>query len=298
MIEWKLLRYLTHHPLNRRTRFHSLHNIARWEIAKKLLPGCEVIHPFVNDTKIIVTPGRWGSEANAYCGLHDFSDMGFLLHFLRPTDLFCDVGANVGEYTVLASAAIGARSLAFEPIQNAYVDLLKNIALNRSADRTDARCMAIGGEPGSLTLTLNQDTQNHVLVGKQEDTNTNVAVETDTLDNILGGAAPQLLKIDVEGWESEVLRGAPRTLDNPDLCAVIIELNGSGERYGYEDEAIHKKLMEQGFSPYHYLPFNRKLLDLDGKYNTGGNTLYVRNIEVVEERLRHAPTFAIRHFHI
>jgi hypothetical protein len=32
---------------------------------------------------------------NIYCGLHEFADMGFVLHFLRPGDLFVDVGANI-----------------------------------------------------------------------------------------------------------------------------------------------------------------------------------------------------------
>jgi len=44
------------------------------------------------------------------------NDMGFLLHFLRKDDLFLDVGANIGSYTVLAGGAVGAKSISFEPV--------------------------------------------------------------------------------------------------------------------------------------------------------------------------------------
>ncbi len=299
MIKPRLLRYLTTHPLNRRTRFRSLHNLARWSIATRLLPGCEIIIPFVNSSKIAVTPGRWGSEANALCGLHDFSDMGFLLHFLRPADLFCDVGANVGEYTVLASAAIGARSMAFEPVHSSYAELRKNLEINQITPLVDARCMAVGSAAGQLTLTGDQDTQNHVVTGPVDArSDDDVVVETDTLDALLANRTPQLLKVDVEGWEHEVFQGAAAVLRNPELVSIIVELNQSGKRYGFSDDAIHQSLLGHGFGTYRYLPFDRKLVSLDNRHNQGGNTLYIRNPEAVNARLQTAPAFTVRGMHI
>ena len=46
-----------------------------------------------------------GVTGNVYCGLHDFAEMSFMLHLLRAGDLFADIGANVGSYTVLALIA-------------------------------------------------------------------------------------------------------------------------------------------------------------------------------------------------
>lgn len=295
MIKLRLLRYLTTHPLNRKTRFRSLYHIARWSLATRLLPGCQIIVPFVNGSKIAVTPGRWGSEANVLCGLHDFSDMGFLLHFLRPDDLFCDVGANVGEYTVLASAAIGAHSLAFEPVRSSYIDLRRNIEINQIAPLVDARCMAVGSAPGQLTLTGDQDTRNHVVSGPAPvRSGDHVLVETDTLDTLLADQVPQLLKVDVEGWEHEVFQGAAVLLRNPALVSIIVELNQSGERYGFSDDAIHQLLLAHGFSTYRYRPFSRKLVSLDKRHNLRGNTLYIRNPDAVNARLLTAPAFTVR----
>lgn len=295
MIKPRLLRYLITHPLNQRTRFRSLHNILRWTIATRFLPGCEIIIPFVNNSKITVTPGQWGSEANALCGMHDFSDMGFLLHFLRPNDLFCDVGANVGEYTILATAAIGARSMTFEPVAGTYEALRKNIEINQVASLVDAHRMAVGSESGHLTLTGDQDTQNHVVTDSKSGRNNDVVVvETNTLDNLLAGEVPRLLKVDVEGWEQEVFQGAATLLQDPNLSAIIVELNQSGKRYGFNDATIHQALLDHGFATYSYLPFERKLISLDSRHNSGGNTLYIRDYEAVNSRLQTSPTFTVR----
>jgi hypothetical protein len=52
-----------------------------------------------------------------YCGLHEFTDMAFSLHFLSPEDLFVDVGADIGSYTVLASACAGRDRYPSNPIR-------------------------------------------------------------------------------------------------------------------------------------------------------------------------------------
>lgn len=299
MIKPRLVRYLVSHPLNRRTRFRALPAMLRWALATRLLPGYEIIIPFANQAKLAIVPGHWGSEANALCGLHDFFDMGFLLHFLRPNDLFCDVGANVGEYTVLASAAVGARSMSFEPVRSTYAELLKNVAINQIAARVDARCMAVGSAAGRLTLTGDQDTQNHVVASNDGALPAGtVTVATDTLDNVLAGSVPQLLKVDVEGWEHEVFAGAAAVLHDPNLFAIIVELNQSGKRYGFDDDVIHQTLLDQDFATYRYRPFERRLVSLDKRHNPGGNTLYLRNLEAVNARLQSAPAFSVRGMHI
>ena len=57
-----------------------------------------------------------GATGNIYAGLHEFVDMAFCLHLLRSGDLFVDVGANIGSYTVLASKVAGANSVTLELI--------------------------------------------------------------------------------------------------------------------------------------------------------------------------------------
>ncbi|MEJ7626598.1 MAG: FkbM family methyltransferase [Ferruginibacter sp.] len=71
-----------------------------------------------------------GATGNIYMGLHEFPDMGFLLHFLRSEDLFFDIGSNIGSYTILASGQVGAKTFAFEPVPSTFSALHKNILAN------------------------------------------------------------------------------------------------------------------------------------------------------------------------
>ncbi|TAF78029.1 MAG: FkbM family methyltransferase [Bacteroidetes bacterium] len=121
---------------------------------------------------------------------------------------------------------------------------------------------------------------NHIATENEENT---ISVPIETLDLILKDTCPSLIKIDVEGFETEVLKGAQNTLNNPILKAIIIELNGSGGRYGFNELDIHQNLLNLGFKPYSYLPFERKLTEIPtfGNYNT----IYIRNLRFVEARL-------------
>jgi hypothetical protein len=75
------------------------------------------------------------------------------------------------------------------------------------------------------------------------------------------------------------------------LKAIIIELNGSGARYGYIDKEINEQLTAFGFFPYAYDPRERKIQRLDSWGTT--NTIYIRDIDFVQRRLVAAPPFEI-----
>jgi FkbM family methyltransferase len=232
-----------------------------------------------------------GATGNIYVGLHEFEDMAFLLHYLRSDDLFVDVGANIGSYTVLAGRAIGAACLSIEPLPQTFAALCRNISLNDLGGRVQALNLGLARQPGVLRFTSQLDTVNHV-VSHEEDSPTSVEVPVRTLDEVVGDAAPALLKIDVEGYETEVLAGAERTLVNPALRALILELNGSGHRYGFDEDAIRRQLSDLGFTACSYRPFERALTPLI-ESAVGGNTLFVRDQKFVETRLRTAPAFRV-----
>jgi hypothetical protein len=81
-----------------------------------------------------------------------------------------------------------------------------------------------------------------------------------------------------------VLIGGKLTLENDRLQAIIIELNGSGRRYGYNDDDIDKLLQGYGFMPYTYNPIRRELVSLN--HYTSHNTIYLRNALEVARRLK------------
>jgi len=234
------------------------------------------VFEFVNGSKMFAQSGMTGATGNLYVGLHEFAEMAFLMHFMRPDDLFVDVGANVGSYTVLASAAIGAHVIAFEPGDEAFVWLIRNLNLNEVSDRVDARREAVGARMGVVSFTSGLDTVNHI------DTDGTVSVSITTLD-ISCNRVPALIKIDVEGSEADVLRGASNILANPEAQAVLVELN---------DEAATRLLEDFGFACCDYHPFERSLTPRSDCLS--GNGIFIKNIEQVSLQLRSAPAFSVQ----
>lgn len=227
--------------------------------------------------------------------------MSFLLHALSEEDIFVDVGANLGSYTILACAAIGSRGYAFEPIPKTYGRLVENIKLNDITQKVQAFNKGIGDNENKLFFTNNLDTINHVCL---KDKNFNeipedskIEIDVVSLDSFFSEVghsdAPMFIKIDVEGYETFVIRGLKQTLANQNLYAILIELNGSGLRYGFDESEILETLFDNGFKSFIYDPFSRSLRDLKKQKSDFGNTLFIRDEAFVLDRLRKSPKVSI-----
>jgi FkbM family methyltransferase len=286
-----LLRFIAGHPVNSGRPLAALARFARWQVGSLLL-GCQVVHEWVGGCRFLVKRGETGLTGNIYNGLHEFADMAFVLHFVRPGDWFFDVGANVGSYTLLACSVRGARGVAVEPIPDTFRRLVDNLRLNRLDERVEAINCGLGAEEGLLRFSAGEDTMNHALAPGESAAGA-VEMPVSKLDTLTLGRVPALIKIDVEGFETQVLRGAHATLAMPGLKAVIMELNGSGRRYGFDESLLLRQMGEAGFRSYTYVPATRRLVDLGGKNLEAGNTLFVRDADFVAARLRDAETFAV-----
>jgi len=287
-----ILKFITTHPLNKDEKLKTIVRFAKWQIGSRLVPG-EIICDWINGSKFLVRNGEAGLTGNIYTGLHEFPDMGFLLHVLRSNDLFIDVGANVGSYTILACSAIGASGYAFEPVPTTYKRLIENIRLNHLENTVKCLNIGIGREPGIIEFTSDMDTENHALADGEKHANA-IRVEVSSLDAVLKDESPVLMKIDVEGYETPVLEGASETLKKQTLHSVIMELNGSGKRYNFDESRILEMMSDYGFRTYSYDPLNRNLINLHGKNLNSGNTLFIRDETAVLEKLRNSPMVTIR----
>jgi len=284
----RMARTILRHPLTRKRPLAAMGRFLAWQVASRLDRGIHV-RPFVGDTRLAIRRSMHAATANIYVGLMEFEEMGFALHLLRDGDLFADVGANVGTYSVLAAGVARARVLAIEPNPASLAALERNVALNRIDELVRIAPMAAGARAGTLSITTALDSLNHVAAPGEAATC--ITVRADRLDHLLAGETPLLVKIDVEGFESAVLAGAGQILDAPGLKALIIELNGSGARYGFDDQAIDKTLRGHGFAPHSYDPLRRSL---DPRPTHGlHNTLYVRDAAFVRERLAGAAPFTV-----
>ena len=233
-----------------------------------------------------------GATGNIYCGLHEYQDMALVLHALRPGDLFADVGANIGSYTVLAAGAAGATCLSFEPHPATFAHLLDNVRLNDLGPMVTARNIALGASSASLSFTAGLDTVNHVLA-EGEVVSDAIHVPVEPLDSVLSGAELTVMKIDVEGFETEVLNGGSEAFQSSSLIAVIMELNGSGLRYGYDESYLHARMLGWGFAPSSYDPVRRTVTPVQSRSAVDGNTLYVRDLDALRDRVLAAPPHSV-----
>lgn len=271
----RLVRYAMAHPIGERQRLRTLARIARWQ-ARARLGGGAIVHNWVGGSRLVVERGMTGATGNLYFGLHEFADMGFVLHMLRAGDLFCDIGANIGSFTILAAKVAGADVIAFEPDDNTVAMLARNIAANEVRARVEVHRSALGDREQDLWFTSGMDTINHVA---DADTPGAVRVHGTTLDAVLADRVPLLIKIDVEGHEPAVIAGAIATLSSPQLQAVEVET---------VTQDIADMLAAHGFGQRHYDPFTRRLSSTP--VHPANNSLYVRDESFVAQRLETAPS--------
>ena len=151
-----------------------------------------------------------------------------LLASTRANDVVWDIGANVGYYTLKLAGIVGTRGevVAFEPHPLTADELKKNVA---GHDCVKIAQLALGGEQTEMTIVTGNDqlraTSNLQLVDKCKKGPT-VSVRTGDSMVARGDVGPpQIIKIDVEGFELDVLQGMPEVLQSSNLRAVFIEVH-------------------------------------------------------------------------
>lgn len=281
------LRGILAHPLGRIHPIACLWRFLSWQVRSRLHASLDV--PFVNQARLRVSRGMTGLTGNIYTGLHEFESMGFLLHGLRANDLVADVGANAGSYTVLAAKAIGCPVVAVEPVDDALRALRANVALNEIHDVVEIHECVVADQAGSVRFTTGLGAGNHV-AAEGESAVASAAFPVRTLDSILAGRTPVLIKLDVEGYELKVLQGAGHTLSSSVLQALIVEINGSDKRYQLQATELIELLSRYGFSGHRYDPMQRLLEPVD-PLSVDGNVIFLRNPDRMRQRLRSAPQF-------
>lgn len=263
--------FIVKHPLNRGGRIRALGRFARWQIASRLI-NRPMYLPFVDGTGLMVRRGMTGATGNWYCGLHEPDEMAFVLHALRPGDLFADIGANVGSYTVMAAGAVGANVICAEPLPDTFARLMTNIRVNDLDALVAPHCCGISDHAGELSFTAGLDTMNRV--ARPDDAVPTRKVPVVTLDVLCKDRCPTVMKIDVEGHELPVLEGASRLLSSPELKAIVMETNGAGQRYGVSDDVIIDRLRDCGFTPCSYDWNSRAIAPVARGAN---NTIFIRD---------------------
>jgi FkbM family methyltransferase len=160
-------------------------------------------------------------------GVYEFAVSKLVREYLKPGDVFVDVGANICYHTVIAAGMVGHSGLvhAFEPSSRIGARLERNVVLN-ALSQVRVRAEAVGSQSGFVKLVEPENTGNDGLAyvdSSGEGAGTEVlSVRLDELTE-LRDRPPALTKVDVEGGEPDVFRGASSLLDEPEAPSILFE---------------------------------------------------------------------------
>jgi FkbM family methyltransferase len=236
--------------------------------------------PWVNGTRLLLEPAMHGATGNLYCGLHEWPDMAFVLHLLRPEDTFADIGGNVGTYTLLAAGSVGSRCESFEPVDASFRLLERQVAFNNLQHRVTLHQICIGAEAGQLRFSTDRGPMNQVAGSSYSGLASTVPVQAiDQLSTLRSSAC---WKLDVKGHEEAVLAGAIVMLAEAPPAVILCE---------NRSPSVQRRLINAGFHACSYNPWQRALRTDSSA--TGDNQIWVRPMNWVKDRLHSAPAFMV-----
>lgn len=242
------------------------------EVASRIQPGWpdkpRVVSLAQHGLRMQIVPRDQIGRALYLYGEFEVRETRFVGAALQRGEVFVDVGANAGYYTLLASRIVGNEGLvvAFEPSVRIRAQLERNVLLNGVANAS-IRPQAISREQGKASFFESADPRNSGTASLQPGPGRVASPETvatTTLDEVADelGRRIDVLKVDVEGAELDVIAGGERTLSSREAPTIVFEHFGEGEIFsalralGYEVRALC-------FDPGRGLRFDRDLQALD-----------------------------------
>ncbi len=232
-----------------------VHFLRHWFV----VPGETLIDRMESGARIALDLQEHIQRYIFFFGYYEADLSRYVRSLLRPEMVFVDVGANIGQYTLLAAQSLGIEGIvyAFEPEPRNFAGLMGNIALNQFSN-IEALQVAVadyGGETSFFVNLDDRDTLNcgtHSMrfkqeVGKQKE----IKVKVTMLDQALADALRvDMIKIDTEGAELSVLRGAETILRKfkPRLFFEAEEVNT--QAFGYSTVQLKEYVRSLGYVLY------------------------------------------------
>lgn len=169
-------------------------------------------------------------------------DENLLKNYCTDSDVVLDIGANIGSVS-LSLASYAKEIYAFEPHPKIYKYLENNITLNKASNIYPFN-IGLGETEGTLYFSDKSDDSQNCIKTKGDN-----EIIIRTLDKLLENgsiAPPQIIKIDVEGYEAHVLSGAKKTCESARVLYAEC-IDESLEKYGASEEKLVNIIKSYGF---------------------------------------------------
>jgi FkbM family methyltransferase len=244
--------FLEGHPAYRRSPAQVMFRLLRWRLHCFLkAPAIVELPPY--GVRLFLPPHWRGIGKLIFAFRENYEpELSCLSEYLSEGSIFVDVGANLGIYTVAAARRVGesGRVISFEPASNTFSILQRNITLNH-LNNVIATQLALADKEGTRSLFYHVDASRHSLAENESigfETITTIGLDTFLSRNQI--VRVNLMKIDVEGAEELVLRGAVEVLEKS-RPVIVFEINSLlSLRLGLKPDGALTLLSRLGYSFY------------------------------------------------
>lgn len=199
--------------------------------------------------------GQWSNRATFFLGrLYDLPTQIVLRNFLKPGDTFIDIGANEGHFSLLASHLVGqtGKVIAFEP-NPAPREVFRRMLERNGISNIAVRSVGLGDARATLSLKSPKVNSGEASFGKPVYADSDLDIiecQVCRGDDELSGKTPNLIKIDVEGFETFVLRGLSQTIMKSRPPIVMEMISAHLKNSGTSAEEIASIMTAHGYKPF------------------------------------------------
>lgn len=250
---WRLARWI----------WYYLHPRAiRWRYIKKRNPDKPIITMLGKDLKVRIYPYDFIGGEIYVNGIFEKAEAKFVTKFLKPGMVFFDIGANFGQYTLFGAKCVGPNGKvhSFEPSNRMFAELTFNVGINGFSDICILNNVALSNKEGIARLSKYENgcevygslgNQNRLsdsfILGYEE-------VKTVTIDSYIQRHNinhVDFVKMDIEGAELLVLKGANELLNRADSPTIVLEMADiNTDGFGYKAIEIWDYLENLDYSLY------------------------------------------------
>jgi len=249
------------HSLGRRIKYNLHPRAIVWKYWQMHCPRKAVITRLGKNLKVRVYPHDVIGKKIYIDGMFEPCSYNFVKTFLKKGMIVFDLGANLGQYTLLAAKSVGEQGQvhSFEPSSRMFSELSFNVSLNNLSDICTLNKMAVSNTIGTAKLSkyepgfeVYSSLGSHI---RQEATVVDYEeVKTMRLDDYIEKAGidhVDFMKVDIEGAELMALRGAVKLLSQSDAPVILLELADVNTKgFGYMATETWDYLIGFGYHMY------------------------------------------------
>jgi len=249
----RIFRYLFRCRFFRKRYYGIIFHIIR---PLNLFKGVTQVAGFDKDLKVKLDLDEWIQQQIYFLGYFDPTGIRFIKNQLYEGEIFVDIGANIGAYSLIASRLVGksGKVIAFEPASKSFLRLLKNISLNSITNILPERLAVIDrSTQADLYISGSQNLGMSSIYHHDSETGITEKVEAISLDDYVekkGISRISLIKIDIEGSEYLALKGMQKVLTGM-RPKILVELKEETlKNSGYTEKDVMTLFEKAGYSRF------------------------------------------------